>query len=166
FALRDLVLMVRKHQVEAATMNVKRLAEQLLTHGRALDVPAGTTRPPRTFPTWLLGLGSLPEGKVRWAAFAIDGPAAVPLNSINRTIGKLAVLAILSNIKVHVASRFVGKAFLYQVGNECNDFVHALRCTWEMINLVDSQCRQVALVVGNIFFRYFKHRHEIGRAHV
>ena len=40
--LREFVLMVRKHQVDTATMNVELLAEVLPGHCRAFDVPAGT----------------------------------------------------------------------------------------------------------------------------
>ena len=40
--LREFVLMVRKHQIDAAAMNVEFFAEMLPGHRRALDVPAGT----------------------------------------------------------------------------------------------------------------------------
>jgi hypothetical protein len=40
--LRQLVLMVRKHKVDAATMDVEALAEMLPGHRGAFDVPAGT----------------------------------------------------------------------------------------------------------------------------
>src|SRR5258708_33402443 len=39
--LRDLVFMVREDQVDAARMNIERLAQILDRHDRALDVPAG-----------------------------------------------------------------------------------------------------------------------------
>src|SRR3990170_7339187 len=38
--LGDLVLMMRKHEVDAAAMNVEGLAEMRRRHGRALDMPA------------------------------------------------------------------------------------------------------------------------------
>src|ERR1700732_1446210 len=41
-ALCEFVLVMRKHQVDAATMNVELLAEMLPRHRRALDVPART----------------------------------------------------------------------------------------------------------------------------
>src|SRR5262249_22224209 len=42
--LRDLVLMMGKHGIDAAAMNIEGLAEMLPRHGRALDVPAWATR--------------------------------------------------------------------------------------------------------------------------
>src|SRR5690606_909764 len=39
--LGNLVLMMRKDEVQAAAMNVENLAEIRRRHGRALDVPAG-----------------------------------------------------------------------------------------------------------------------------
>src|SRR5438445_2984505 len=45
--LRDLVLMVREHQVYAAAMDIEGVAQVALAHRRALDVPA---RPPA--PEW------------------------------------------------------------------------------------------------------------------
>src|SRR5664280_1269112 len=42
--LRDLVLVMRKHQIDAAAVDVEGLAEMLPGHGRALDVPARPAR--------------------------------------------------------------------------------------------------------------------------
>ena len=42
--LRDLVLVVRKDEVDAAAVDVEGLAEMLPAHRRALDVPAGPAR--------------------------------------------------------------------------------------------------------------------------
>jgi hypothetical protein len=44
-ALRDLVLVVREDEVEAAGMDVEGLAELLGAHRRAFDVPSGRPRP-------------------------------------------------------------------------------------------------------------------------
>src|SRR5204863_6101407 len=45
-ALRNLVLVVREDQVEAAGMDVERLAQQLAAHRRAFDVPARRSATP------------------------------------------------------------------------------------------------------------------------
>src|SRR6266852_4920266 len=42
--LRDLIFMGGKHVVDAAAMDVDRIAEEFGRHGRALDMPAGTAR--------------------------------------------------------------------------------------------------------------------------
>ena len=44
--LRDLVLVMRKHQIDAAAVDVEGLAETLPGHGRAFDVPARPARRP------------------------------------------------------------------------------------------------------------------------
>ena len=48
--LRELVLVVREAEVEAAAVDVEGAAEVALAHRRALDVPAGATGAPRRAP--------------------------------------------------------------------------------------------------------------------
>ena len=62
--LRDLVLVVREDQVDAAGVDVEARAEVAHAHGRALDVPAGAPLPEHRRPAWLAGLGGLPEREV------------------------------------------------------------------------------------------------------
>ncbi len=50
FALGDLVFVMGKHQIDAAAMDVERLAQIFLRHGRAFDVPAGPAAAPGRFP--------------------------------------------------------------------------------------------------------------------
>ena len=50
-ALGDLVLVVREDQVEAAAVDVDRLAEMRLDHRRAFDVPAGPAPAPGASPS-------------------------------------------------------------------------------------------------------------------
>ena len=69
--LGDLVFVVREDEVHAAAVDVKRLAEVLHAHGRALDVPAGTAHAPRALPRRLAGLLRLPEGKVHGMALYV-----------------------------------------------------------------------------------------------
>ena len=64
FALRNLVFVVRKHQVFAAAVQVEALAQVLHRHGRALNVPSRTARPDRRVPRHLTRLGCLPQRKV------------------------------------------------------------------------------------------------------
>src|SRR5579863_6103457 len=63
-ALGDLVLVVREDEVEAAAVDVEGLAQGLLAHRRALDVPARPAAPPRALPPGLLRRGRLPQYKV------------------------------------------------------------------------------------------------------
>ena len=47
FALRDLVLVMREDEIDAAAMNVEGLAQMRLAHRGAFDVPAGPPAAPR-----------------------------------------------------------------------------------------------------------------------
>src|SRR5207245_4764591 len=59
------VLVMREDEVEAAEMNLETRPEELLCHGRALDVPAGAAASPGRFPTGVLALlVRLPEREV------------------------------------------------------------------------------------------------------
>ena len=62
--LRELVLVVREVEVDAAAVDVNSLAQDVGAHGAALDVPPGPTLAPRARPSRLPGLGSLPQHKV------------------------------------------------------------------------------------------------------
>src|SRR4051812_29349745 len=52
--LSNLVLMMRKDQIESAAMDVEDITEIGGAHGGTLDVPARTSPAPRTFPTRLV----------------------------------------------------------------------------------------------------------------
>ena len=69
--LRDLVLVVRKDEVDPARVDVERGAEVGHAHRGALDVPAGTTRADRRVPRRLAGLGALPQGEVPHVVLAV-----------------------------------------------------------------------------------------------
>src|SRR5471032_1160334 len=50
FRLGNLRFVMRENVIHAAAMNIELLAKNLRGHRAALDVPAGTTAAPRTFP--------------------------------------------------------------------------------------------------------------------
>ena len=82
--LRDLALMVREHQVHAASMDVELLAEVLLPHHGALEVPAREAFTPRGGPAHdVLRLGFLPDGEVvrSYGARLSDWPSRVRVPS-------------------------------------------------------------------------------------
>src|SRR6266480_5290750 len=70
-ALGDLVFVVRKDQVDAASMNVERLSEVLHAHRRAFDVPAGPARPQRRLQRLLAWFARLPEDEVPRVILAV-----------------------------------------------------------------------------------------------
>lgn len=62
--LRQLVIVMRELEVDAAGVYVERVAAHVGRHGRALYVPAGPARAPRRRPRRLARLAALPQGKV------------------------------------------------------------------------------------------------------
>src|SRR5439155_5008614 len=65
FRLRYLVFVVREDQINASAVDVEGLPEILHRHGRAFEVPAGTTLAKRGRPTRLaFFFGRLPQNKV------------------------------------------------------------------------------------------------------
>src|SRR5690606_9329182 len=68
--LRDLVLVVREDQVDAAAVDVERRPQILGGHRRALQVPAGAAGAPRGRPGGLAGLLALPQREVARVALA------------------------------------------------------------------------------------------------
>src|SRR5438105_4363499 len=69
-ALGNLVLVVRKDEIGAATMNIDLVAESFANHGRALDMPARAPATPWTGPRRLTLPGPFPQRKVARVAFA------------------------------------------------------------------------------------------------
>ena len=67
FALSNLILMMRKLQISTSPMYIKMLSQELARHGRALNMPTGSTFAPRRCPariTRLIGFSGFPEDKV------------------------------------------------------------------------------------------------------
>src|SRR5436190_23194273 len=71
FALGDLVLVMREDQIDAAGVDVERLAEVLHRHRRALDVPARAARADRGLPRGLARFRALPEREVPDVVLAV-----------------------------------------------------------------------------------------------
>ena len=73
-ALGNFVFVVRKLQVGPASVDVEGFSQQRHTHGRAFDVPAGTSAANDRI-VFGIGrfrrLGGLPQHKIQWVLFAI-----------------------------------------------------------------------------------------------
>ena len=66
--LCKLVFMMWKHQVVAASMNVKARSQQFIRHCRAFDVPARPAIAPRTVPPRRHRIRRLPQHKIHRVA--------------------------------------------------------------------------------------------------
>ncbi len=70
-ALRDLVFVVRKLQIQPAAVNVEALAQQVQRHGGTLDMPAGPAIAPRRFPAGLVAARRFPQHKIHRIVFVV-----------------------------------------------------------------------------------------------
>jgi hypothetical protein len=118
-ALRDLVLVVRELQVQAAAVDVEGLAEQRAAHGRALDVPARAAGAVGAGPLGvgrLVGLGGLPEHEVqRVFLVAEHGHALAGAQLVERLARELAVAREAPHREVDVAAGgTVGQALVLE----------------------------------------------------
>src|SRR5262249_48643304 len=131
FALRDLVLVVRKDQVLAAAVDVERLAQVLAGHGRALYVPARPPRAPRYLPCRLCWLGALPQREVQRVALRLARLDPVALAQlVHAAAGELAVVGLLADLEVDVAAGGVGEALLDQRRDHPVHLGDVLRGAW------------------------------------
>ena len=93
--LRELVLVMREAQVEAAAVDVELGAEVAARHRGALDVPSGSARAPRRLPDGrggLVGLRALPEGEVARVALAARVGVLGRLHRVERLPRERAVV--------------------------------------------------------------------------
>ncbi len=119
-ALGDLVFVMRKDQVGAATVDVEAVSgrvEQVARHRRALDVPARTARAVGLErPRRLAGLGKLPEGEVERVVLVLVhfdarahqqlvdvAPAQMP---VPRERADAIVNAVLARVRVLLLDQF------------------------------------------------------------
>ena len=105
--LSDLVVVMGKLEVDAARVNVHVCVEYGAGHGRALDVPAGSTETPRRAPRRLAGLRELPQGevgRVLLLARLVAGQVALALGQrlavAERLRHQLGVVVLLRLVKL------------------------------------------------------------------
>src|ERR1700720_1048873 len=108
FALCDLVLMVRKDEIDAPAMNVERLAQERFAHRRTFDMPAWPSAAPGAWPARKRFVRWLPQNEVHGAALVrrnFDPRAGDHL--VESAMGELAVVRFRGHIEQHVALSFV-----------------------------------------------------------
>ena len=125
FALGDLVLVVREHQVHAARVDIELCAQVRVGHGGALDVPTGAALAPGTLEAPLALAAPLPKCEVGSLLFEFtDLHARALFELIELAAGQLAVVGKGAHTKVHIAplGRF-GRVRL-ALGDELFDDAH------------------------------------------
>ena len=112
--LRDLVLVVRKHQIDAAAVDVEGLAEMLPRHRRAFDVPARTARRSdvaRRRPRRLAAVRRLPQHEIhRVALVGRDIDARAGDHLVERPLRQLAVVLHRRHAEQHMLLGDIGVA--------------------------------------------------------
>ena len=157
-ALGDLVLVVRKDEVETAAVDVEVRPEDRLAHRRALDVPAGTAGAPGALPRWFTRLGLLPEGEVGRRPLPFRRGTPFALHRLDRAIGELAVVGISGDVEVGVAVAGVGRPLGDQSLDEGDDRADVLGGLWHHVDARDAECGEVVEVVGGHLLGEFRHR--------
>mmetsp|Transcript_6058 Transcript_6058/g.8720 ORF Transcript_6058/g.8720 Transcript_6058/m.8720 type:complete len:543 (+) Transcript_6058:728-2356(+) len=133
FCLRHFIVMVRKHEVDSTSVNVKILTNNVTRHDGALNVPSGPARPPRRFPGWFSRFACLPECKVigvfllrgtsSQSAFALCHFLRTGVNA--RFEFAIVVVLVLEGVRVEVDAA-VGVVAI-AVFDDALDVIHDLR---------------------------------------
>ena len=126
--LRKLVLVMREAQVASSTVDLEFVAEELLRHGRALDVPARPAGAPRRFPGRILvGLLRLPEGEV--ALIALQRALLLGDHLLELRSRQPSVVRKARNLEVDVPVGDVREVLVHEQLDEADDLLDRLRRT-------------------------------------
>src|ERR1700722_6967091 len=122
------------HEVSATAADIAGGAEEFHAHGGAFDMPTGAAISPGGFPGGFTSFGRFPEGEIGGVPFATSFERAVAGFLIfQATVGKLAVIAVFSDIKPDVAIYGIGETSLNQLLADVDNFLHVLGGFGEMI---------------------------------
>ena len=145
--LRDLVLVVRKDQVEPSAVNLEDRAEELLRHRRALDVPPGAASAPRRLPPCVFALlVRLPKGEVAGVFFQLT--PLVFLGGVAHGLpveaaGEPPVVGEAGDAVVDVSIGRIGEAALEQLLDQGDDLGDRLRGLGHVVGLAQAEVTRV-----------------------
>ena len=130
FGLSNLVFMMRENQVAAAAMEVKGFSQILHAHGRAFNMPAGTTRTPRALPSRLARFSGFPQRKIHRIMLAvINVYTRAGHHILNITAGKLTIVFKFFYTVENVAVNNITIAIVNQALNGFDDIIDMLGYT-------------------------------------
>src|SRR5690606_983600 len=109
-------------------------------HGRALDVPAGASRPPGTVPRRFAGLGGLPEGEIHGIALALVGFKAGPGHELLEPLAaEFPVVRKPGYVEENVPVHRVRKALLLEDADHLHDLADVLADPGIVIRLLNAE---------------------------
>mmetsp|Transcript_6476 Transcript_6476/g.25946 ORF Transcript_6476/g.25946 Transcript_6476/m.25946 type:complete len:208 (+) Transcript_6476:3244-3867(+) len=136
--LRELIFVMRKVQIDPATVDIDGLTENVAAHRGALDVPPRATHTPGRAPARLTVFAHLPKHKVKiallFALFRLECALSIHgfRDVFHGVLIQLAVLVVLRrleslDVKVHAAVGLVRESFVNDDLNVQNHLIHVLR---------------------------------------
>jgi len=121
------VFMVGEYEVIATAVNVKIIPQILPGHGRTLNVPTRSSRPPRAFPGRLSRFGGFPEGKVHGVALpGVNLHPGPRLHILGGPPRQFSVAGKRSYVKINVFVHHVSMPPLYQKAHHFHYFRQVL----------------------------------------
>ena len=130
FGLGNLVFMMRENQIAAAAMEVKGFAQILHAHGRAFNMPAGTTGTPRALPSRLARFSGFPQRKIHRIMLAVINVYTCTSHHIlNITAGKLSIVFKFFYTVENIAVNNIAIAIVNQALNGFDDIIDMLGYT-------------------------------------
>ena len=148
-ALRDLVLVMREDEVEAAGVDVEGLPEQRAAHSGALDVPARTAAAPGARPARLRVGRGFPQhevGRVLLVGRDLDPGARDQL--VMRAARQTAIVFHAGHVEEHMALGCIGMAARDQALDQRDHLAHVLGGPRLDVGWESSKPAHVALVGG------------------
>ncbi len=154
FALGDLILMVREDQVVAAAVNVNRVAEEVMVHRGAFNMPARTAGAPGAVPGRFARFRGLPQREVEGVFLAVvDFLAVTGAHVVRIASGELAVAGILADAEIDIAVQRIGVTFVDEALDDLDDLVNFLRGARIVGRRFDVQVLHILLEVLDVAFR-------------
>ena len=154
FALRDFVFVVRKREVDAAGVDVERIAEIFHGHRGAFDVPAGAAGADGRLPEMLAGLRRFPQREIaRVVLFVlVDVHTRARLHAGDIDFRELAVGGKFRDAVVDRAVARVGEALLLQSFDQRDHVVDVIGGADELFGHLDVQRVDILEKRLDVFF--------------
>ena len=158
--LGDLVLVMRKGQVDATTVHRETHAQLTFRHRRALDMPARAPGAPRGVPPGILPLlVPLPQGEIEGVILQVAIVARHHVHEVSP--GEFAVPRKGRHTEIHVAISRVCQPPLDQAADERHDLVHRVGDLRLGVGAPQSQQVGVLHVLPGAALRQFRGRHSL-----